>query len=301
MCALVAADHFSPAERRVTPADAPRWFFDSILYGLVLLQVLNVLALGFLVSRLRWIGPPEIANSLANLFAVRVMVGANFCCAAICPAHELIHRRPRWQRMLGRLLLATVFYDHFAIAHKRAHHAMLGSALDPSIAHAGECFEDFFRRVAVQQWRIAWQADRQTFLSGVAVEAIWLAVYVWLFGLLAAAVFLRCAYHAVRILESVNYFQHYGLTETSGRSALTTWRNDSAVSLFLFLGLTRHADHHRRPGVHYPELRALAEGPIMPYGYWGMTVTVLRRNEWYRAWVDSQEKAYKDNGKRTDS
>jgi len=286
--ALFAIDCFGPSERRSVPADAPRWFFDGILYALVLLQILNILALGLLVSRLRWAGPYEITNSLADLLAVRIMAGANFCCAAICPAHEFIHRRRHWQRMLGRFLLATVFYDHFAIAHKRAHHAKLGSTLDPSTAVAGECYEDFFRRAAIQQWRSAWRADRQAALAGAAVEAVWLAAYAWLFGLLAAAVFLRCAYLAIRILESVNYFQHYGLTEASGRSRLTAWRNDSAVSLFLFLGLTRHADHHRHPGVPYPELRASDDEPVMPYGYWGMAVMVLRRNERYRAWAASQ-------------
>ncbi|WP_240502532.1 fatty acid desaturase [Methylocaldum sp. 14B] len=288
--ALFAVDCFGPSERRSVPADAPRWFFDGILYALVLLQILNVLALGLLVSRLRWAGPLEVANSLGDLLAVRIMAGANFCCAAICPAHEFIHRRRHWQRMLGRFLLTTVFYDHFAIAHKRAHHAKLGSTLDPSTAVAGECYEDFFRRAAIQQWRIAWRADRQAALAGAAVEAVWLAAYAWLFGLLAAAVFLRCAYLAIRILESVNYFQHYGLTEASGRSRLTAWRNDSAVSLFLFLGLTRHADHHRHPGVPYPELRASDDEPVMPYGYWGMAVMVLRRNERYRAWAASQER-----------
>jgi alkane 1-monooxygenase len=287
--ALFVADCFGPRERRSVPAAAPRLFFDGLLYALVLLQLLNVLALGLLASRLRWGDPIALADSLANLLAIRIMVGANFCCAAICPAHELVHRRRPWQRLLGRFLLATLFYDHFAIVHKRAHHAMLGSALDPSTAVAGESYESFFRRVVIEQWRIAWEKDRWNALAGAAVEAVWLAVYVWLFGLLAAAVFLHCAYTAVRILEAVNYFQHYGLTQASGRSHLAAWRNDSAVSLFLFLGLTRHADHHRRPGVSYPDLLASDQGPVMPYGYWGMAVMVLRRNEKYRAWADAQD------------
>ncbi|WP_051331706.1 fatty acid desaturase [Methylocaldum szegediense] len=286
--ALFLVDCFGPSERRLVPADAPPWFFDGILYVLVSLQALNVFALGLCVSRLKWAGPVEVMDSLGNLLAVRIMVGTNFCCAAICPAHEFIHRHRRWQRMLGRFLLVTVFFDHFAIAHKTAHHARLGSTLDPSTAAAGESYEDFFRRTAIHQWRIAWGVDRKATATGVAVEALWLVVYTWLFGLLAAVVYLRCAYLAVRILEAVNYFQHYGLTEGSGLSRLTAWRNDSAISLFLFLGLTRHADHHRRPGVPYPRLRALDEGPAMPCGYWGMAVMVLRRNEKYRSWMESQ-------------
>jgi alkane 1-monooxygenase len=283
MWAVIALDRFGPAERRTVPDAAPAWFFDGLLYLLVLLQVSNVLALGLMVSRLGWSSGSDILASLANLLAVRLMAGPNACCAAICPAHELIHRRGRWRKLLGRLLLASVCYDHFFVAHKRAHHAHLGSAQDPSTARLGESFDAFFRRTVVQQWRVAWRAGRRSVLAGMAAEAGWLVWYGWLFGPLAVLVFLNQSYHGVRVLEAVNYFQHYGLTEERpGVACPAAWRNDSAVSLFLFLGLTRHADHHRRPGVPYPQLRALAEGPEMPRGYLWMAMMVLRRDAAYR-------------------
>jgi alkane 1-monooxygenase len=287
MWLLVAADYFGPSERRTVPSGAPRWFFDGILYLLALLQVLNVFALGRMVSHLSWGTVPDVLASLVDLLSIRLMVSANFVCAGICPAHELIHRRSRWQRRLGRLLLASVCYDHFAVAHRRAHHARLGSPEDPSTARTGESFEEFCRRSMLQQWRIAWRADRRAVLAGALAEAGLLAACVWAFGVLAALVFLHQSHAAVRTLESVNYFQHYGLTEDSGHSRRTAWRNDSAVSLFLFIGLTRHADHHRRPGIPYPDLRPLADGPAMPHGYLGMAVWVQRRNDSYRAWTES--------------
>jgi alkane 1-monooxygenase len=285
MWVLVALDYFSPPEIRPVPAEAPRGFFDGILYLLALLQVLNVLALGGMVARLGWASPLDIGLSLLHLAAVRLMVGANFCCAAICPAHELIHRRNPWQRRLGRLLLMTLCYDHFAVSHQRAHHARLGSAEDPSTARLGESFEDFFRRTCAVQWHTAWRTDRRSMLTGVVIQAVWLGVYLGVFGPLALVMLLRESWAAVRTLEAVNYFEHYGLTQDSGRAELTAWRNDSAVSLFLFLGLTRHADHHRRPAAPYPALRVAEDGPVMPYGYLGMAVWVQRRNEGYRKWA----------------
>jgi alkane 1-monooxygenase len=309
MWLLIAMDRFSPKEQRAVPSDAPDWFFDGLLYILVLLQLSNVLALGWLVARLEWTSWPAISASLANLLVIRLLAGPNFCCAAICPAHELIHRRGRFQQLLGRLLLITVCYDQFYLAHQRAHHAQRGSAQDPSTAQPDENFKHFFRRAVVQQWRIAWQTQRRSVIQGVTIELGGLALYGWLFGPLALLVFLNQAYHGIRVLEAVNYFQHYGLIEKEERLEdhaepftkshrwrhsksgdilsgnhvpAIAWRNDSAISLFLFLGLTRHTDHHQRPGIHYSQLRASTEGPMMPLGYLGMAMMVLRRDQAYR-------------------
>jgi alkane 1-monooxygenase len=282
---LIAADRFGPNETRAVPASAPRWFFDGLLYVLAVLQVANVLALGLMVSSLAWGTPAELWAGFANLLAVRVLVGPDFCCAAICPAHELIHRRHRWQRLLGRLLLATVGYDHFFVAHRIGHHARLGSQDDPSTARADEDYEAFFRRSLARQWRIAWRSEPRAVLRGVAAELALLAGFGLLFGPLALFMLVYQALVAVRLLEAVNYFQHFGLTLDSGRAGAMAWDSDSAVSLFLFLGLTRHADHHRRPAVPYPDLRALPDGPRLPYGYLGMALWVKNRSAGYRRWA----------------
>lgn len=282
MIIVILLDRYGSTEHRMVPDEAPLWFFDGILYLLVLLQILNVLALGYMVSRLGWSSLETASLSLLHLLVIRLMAGPNACCAAICPAHELIHRRKRWQKYLGRLLLTTVCYDHFYVSHKRAHHAHLGGKHDPSTAFRGERFDDFFHRSIREQWRMAWQTDRATVLQGVAVELGWVGIQLGLFGPLAALVFLNQSYHGVRVLEAVNYFQHYGLTRVQQHLPAAAWRNDSAVSLFLFIGLTRHADHHLRPGIPYPGLRALAEGPNMPRGYLWTAMLVLRRDEVFR-------------------
>lgn len=285
--ALIAADRFGPEERRLVPATAPRAFFDGLLYALAALQVMNILGLGYLVSRLSFATIPEIWEGLANLLAVRILVGTNSCCGAIAPAHELIHRRRRWQRLLGRSLLMTVCYDHFFVAHRLGHHARLGSGEDPSTARLDESYPAFFRRSVRRQWQIAWQVGRRTVLKGLAAELLLLTVFGIWFGPLALFMLLYQAVVAVKLLEAVNYFQHLGLTLDSGRSAATAWRSDSAVSLFLFLGLNRHADHHRRPAVPYPELRALPNGPELPYGYLGMALWIKNRSDGYRRRVMS--------------
>lgn len=283
--ALIAADRFGPSETRSVPGEAPRWFFDGLLYVLASLQMANVLALGLMVSNLAWDNAEGILASVANLLAVRVLVGPDFCCAAIAPAHELIHRRRRWQRLLGRLLLVTVCYDHFFVAHRIGHHARLGSRDDPSTARGDETYEVFFRRSCWQQWREAWRQEPRSVLRGLAAELALLAGFGLLFGPLALFMLAYQALVAVRLLEAVNYFQHFGLTLDSGRAAMTAWNSDSAVSLFVFLGLPRHADHHRRPAAPFPELRAVADGPRLPYGYLGMAWWVKNRSSGFRRWA----------------
>jgi alkane 1-monooxygenase len=282
---LIAADRFGPDETRPVPASAPRWFFDGLLYGLVALQVANILALGAMVSELTWGTAAEFWTNAANLTALRILAGPDFCCAAIAPAHELIHRRRRGQRLLGRLLLGSVGYDHFYVAHRLGHHARLGSGDDPSTAWPDEGYEAFFRRSLVTQWRLARRSEPRAVARGVAAELAYFLGFGLVFGPVALIVLVWQALVAVRLLEAVNYFQHFGLTLDSGRAAATAWNCDSAVSLFLFLGLTRHADHHRRPAVPYPDLRSLPDSPRLPYGYLGMALWVKNRSAGYRRWV----------------
>lgn len=282
---LIAADRWGPAERRMVPPEAAGWFFDAVLYALVVLQILNIGAMGWMVSRLAWDTPPDVLAAAADLVALRILMGSNSCCAAIAPAHELTHRRHRLQRLLGRILLVTVGYDHFHIAHRWGHHAKLGSAEDPSTARADESYPAFVKRAVVAQWRIAWRAEPRAAMTGLAAEVVLGMGLLWGFGPLAAFAWGYQAVVAVRLLEAVNYFQHLGLTQDSGRAGATAWRSDSAVSLFVFLGLNRHADHHRRPGVPYPELRSLGEGPELPFGYFGTAFWVKNRDAGFRRWA----------------
>ena len=50
--------------------------------------------------------------------------------AGAVTGHELIHRRSPAQRWLGRVLLASVLYEHFYTEHLRGHHVRVGTAAD---------------------------------------------------------------------------------------------------------------------------------------------------------------------------
>jgi alkane 1-monooxygenase len=73
---------------------------------------------------------------------------------------------------------------------------------------------------------------------------------------------------AVRLLEAVNYFEHWGLGRTTRRvRTVDSWDTDSWFTLYTLVGLSRHADHHAYASRPYQQLRYFEESPKLPYGY----------------------------------
>ncbi|MFM8331545.1 MAG: fatty acid desaturase, partial [Candidatus Methylumidiphilus sp.] len=106
-------------------------------------------------------------------------------------------------------------------------------------------------------------------LAGIAIQ----------FGWLAALLFLYPAWAAVRMLEAVNYIQHYGLQRSAAKfGPADAWATDSWFTLHTFIGLSRHADHHISAGQPYARLRHCAESPRLPHGYFVSVLHVRLSN-----------------------
>lgn len=279
---LIILDCLSGPERRRVPSHIAEPFLSLVLGLIAVLAPVNLVALGFFVMKL-----PEAFVSEAwwvtgvDLLALRMLAGTTLCCSVIAPAHELMHRRSRWVRRVARGLLILVFSDVFYFAHGGGHHRYLGEAQDPSSARLGESYGEFFKRSLLTQWRQVRTLHPKAFRQGLGVQCLLVLIFGFVFGPLAALVWLYLSWVAVRLLEAVNYFQHYGLTAESALGHHTAWRCDGAVSYFLFLGLTRHADHHRRPMAPFSELTAEEDGPELPTGYLGTAVWVKNHSKSY--------------------
>lgn len=260
---------------------------SAILALIAILAALNVLALGHFVSVL--LDPSthqEVWVLLLDLLALRMLGGTTFCCAVIAPAHELMHRRSRWVRRLSRAMLMLVFADVFYLSHGAGHHRHLGSKRDPSTARSGETYPLFLKRSLKAQWYLAKEYFPIAFRRGVITQLVLLLSFTLAFGIPAAMVWVYLSGVAICLLEAVNYFQHYGLIEGTGFEKHTAWRCDRGVSFFLFLGLTRHSDHHRRPKATCTELRHLGEGPELPLGYLGTAIWVKNHSRSYGRMAD---------------
>lgn len=294
---LLWLDWRGPRLTEQTLGAAPEGYYNALLYALVCLQCANIVLMLAFVAKLPWQTPADFGNGLVNLMLLRFLVGASSGTSGIVVAHELIHREAKLQQGLGHLLLYGVCYDHFVIAHQRGHHEHLGLPEDVATARYGESFAAYWQRVYRGYLTFAWRAECErlgvsgTFwqigqlqnkvLHGLVVEMTLLTAALACFGWLAAAMFLYQAFAAVRILEAVNYFQHWGLEdERAGHSY--GWVTDSWLSRYALIGLSNHIGHHQNAASRYYEVPYSERGPKLPYGYFVMNLWVKLRNASYR-------------------
>lgn len=294
----VAADVWSPGERRQPAATLPGWPFDSVLYALAAMQLAIV---GLWVHMVATHGFWRI-DTLAGL----LLVGVNSGYSGIVVAHELIHRPQAHMQLLGRLLLGSVLYEHFFTEHIRGHHARVGTADDPATARFGEPAHRFFFRTVPAQLRSAWRLECRRLgdermrswdarllasrvVHGLAAEWGFAAAILVGLGTGAFAAYLLQALIAVRLLETVNYFEHWGLARTARRvRTIDSWDTDSWFTLYTLVGLSRHADHHAYASRPYQQLRFFDQSPKLPYGYFGSALMAMFLNGRFRARLEAE-------------
>jgi alkane 1-monooxygenase len=98
-------------------------------------------------------GVTEITRSIVNLIVLRILVGTTSGSSALIVAHELIHRSQRHKQVLGKMLLYTVCYEHFVIAHLQGHHLSVATPEDIATAKLDENFNSYWKRVIVEHAR----------------------------------------------------------------------------------------------------------------------------------------------------
>ena len=203
-------------------------------------------------------------------------------------AHELIHRRDRAQRVLGGLMLASVWYGGFKLEHTRWHHVHVSTPNDPSSAARGDTVYGQVPRAmwlnTIQAWRLGKAAaeKRGRALPWLSHEVMgWclisllmtvLAGLTW--GGLAAVAFVLQGVLAAALLEVINYVEHYGLRREmreDGRyvppGVTHSWDCDYWLSNAILIQLPRHADHHTHPSRAFNQLQLNEPSPVLPYGY----------------------------------
>jgi alkane 1-monooxygenase len=284
----VVIDMWSPAEDRQPAATLRAWPFDAILY---VLAALHLVILALLVTHVARHG-----FWTWDTFVALTLVGVNSGYSGIVVAHELIHRSQAHLHLIGRVLLGSVLYEHFSTEHLRGHHVRVGTAEDAATAHFGESATRFLLRTVPAQFRSAWRLEcnrlgdpamrwwdrrmlRHRVVHGLVLEWTVAAAILVALGPGAFAAYLIQAAVAVRLLEAVNYFEHWGLTRRNRRIAtMDSWDTASRFTLYTLVGLSRHADHHAVASRPYQQLRYFEESPKLPYGYFGTVVFLLARN-----------------------
>jgi alkane 1-monooxygenase len=217
-------------------------------------------------------------------------------------AHELMHRRNKWDRGLAELLTWSVTYTHFCVEHIYGHHKKVATPDDPASARFDEPVYAFIPRSLLggllSFWRIEselvrrkskrtqWYRDRR-----VRYVLEWLIGYACIglcFGAMGGLYWLMIGLTAATMLEIVNYVEHYGLEREQNalgkyeRVKLHhSWSSTHRITGWLLFGLPRHADHHFLASRPYSILRNYADTPQLPAGYAAMFLLSLVPPLWF--------------------
>jgi alkane 1-monooxygenase len=306
-CAVLVLDGLNIKSTWLADKGYQGFFYDGILYALFLLQLINIALMLHFVSQLHWQTQADVLVSIVNLIAVRFLVATSSGTSGIVVAHELIHRPQVHMRLMGRLLLCTVCYEHFDITHKRGHHQNLCLLDDIATARLGENFKTYWRRVYFGYLRYAWQSEQKRLsyapamakflqnqvLRGLLFEGVLLVLIAAVFGWLAVLMFIYQAIAAVRILEAVNYFQHWGLCD--GRFGNSYgWVSSSWLTRHILMGLSYHIGHHEDEGKRFFEISYSDAGPKLPYGYFVMNLWIKLDNASYQKMALHELQCFRD-------
>ena len=268
--------------------------YDLVLYAMVPTQfALLALYLTKIAA-----GAPTAVEAIGWTMSMGMACGV----LGINVAHELGHRRRRYEQRMAKALLTTSLYAHFFIEHNRGHHARVSTPDDPASARYGETLYTFFVRSIVGAWLSAWELERDRLeRRGERVyswrnemvrlqiaQVSFVALIAVAFGPIATVGFVAAAGIGALLLETVNYIEHYGLTRRrfdDGRYErvlpIHSWNSNHPVGRIVLFELTRHSDHHANARRRYQVLRHFDESPQLPTGYPGMMVLAWFPPLWF--------------------
>ena len=288
------------------------WSYVPIQYALTGFFLLKLSAGGFSGPGIGAIGSltgAEFSTGLNSILWIVGLIGATLSLGisnggiGFTVAHELIHRSSKFEQWLGRALLLTTLYMHFAIEHVYGHHKHVGTEEDAATARRGETFYRFLIRSVPDQYRSAWEIERKRLkqkkkgfwsysnemLGFQVTQLAWMGLIVWLMSPMVALIYLVNCILAFSLLEAVNYLEHYGLErEKDERDRYKkvdhhhSWNSDHVVSRMFLFELSRHSDHHMVASRHYQVLRSLDDSPQLPTGYPGMILLAVIPPLWFR-------------------
>ena len=233
---------------------------------------------------------------------VFILVQLSVFCVGV--GHEMLHRRDKWLRRLGDVLMGTIAMPHWYTEHVYVHHPHVATPLDWTRPTQGQSFHSYFLKIGlgsyvgaarVQHERMArrglpfWHWSNPCW-RWVALLVVWIGLCLTIGGWLGLTVWALQALHGIYTLRVVDYIQHYGLQRrrlpNGGYEQIRphhSWNFSNATDYFMFSG-QRHSDHHRHPARPYPLLQEYPDetAPRLPSDYRAMAFLALRPAAWFR-------------------
>jgi alkane 1-monooxygenase len=274
------------------------WLMDALLHLNTALSVLMLIAFvwaispGDLFGLGAWVQNQfgydaldvRATNTSLDYFGAAYSLGMVLAIETMVIGHELVSRT--WDPIsmfTGRWAFALMFGTNFATEHVYGHHANLGFPdLDPVSVRRGRNFWWFTTVGTLNQWKNGWEFEVKR-LHNKGKSALSFdnqVMRAWLRGLVVAALiyaaggWIALGYYFVAIvvakllLESLNYFSHYGIVREPGQPIAVrhTFSDNYWMSNLLMYNLGRHGHHHSGP-IPYHQLKANPTMPMTPYNY----------------------------------
>lgn len=258
--------------------------YDIQIYAIVPIQLLTLTLFLFSMQE----------ADLTSADRTGRIIAMGLCCGilGINVGHELGHRLKWYERWMAKINLMTSLNMHFMHEHNNHHHKVVSTPEDPATARYGEPLYLFWFRSITGVYRWAWKLERNRLrhkgipffslknqmITDHLLQMGLLLMIAYFFGMATMAYFIMAALIGHLILETVNYIEHYGLrrAKIGNRyervSPRHSWNSDHVIGRLHLFELSRHSDHHHRPGRKYQILRHMDESPQMPTGYPGMMI-----------------------------
>ncbi len=268
--------NFTPAEKELAQEDP---FYDFAIGLMVPLHLYVIYE--FLVA----ITAPDLTTT--NMIAYVLTMGTILGVSGINIGHELGHKTKSPIKMfLAHVMLTTAVQNHFIPYHNGAHHRDVATPADLTSAEEGDIFYFFALRSQIGGYFKTWGLEAKR-LKAQGKNPVWnpMIIYTALpilllvgiffaFGGFATLCYFCASVFGISILESQNYFSHYGLRRkklANGRYERVkpehSWNSDHLIGRVLLFELTRHSDHHYMGATPYQTLQSEADSPKLPYGY----------------------------------
>ncbi len=268
--------------------------YDYLLYLIVLLQIptLFFFLYSFTNSSL------QIIDIIGRITAMGMLCGT----FGINVAHELGHRKNKFEQALAKISLLSSLYMHFFIEHNKGHHKNVATPKDPSSARYNESVYMFYGRTIIFSYLSAWHiANDEMKKKGLSifniknemlqVQLIQLSFIIFIytiFGSWVTIYFIAAAIMGILLLETVNYIEHYGLQrQTTGENKFErtmphhSWNSNHVIGRVLLFELSRHSDHHYLASRKYQILKHHDNAPQLPTGYPGSMLLALIPPLWF--------------------
>ena len=290
---LFGSDENNPPEEIVPQLEEDK-YYRLLTYLTVPMHFIVLIAMAWFVG----------THSLSAWAVVGLaLIAGSYSGLGINTAHEMGHKKPKFEQLLAKIVLAVPAYGHFCIEHNRGHHTYVATTEDPASSRMGESIYHFVLREIPGSFKRGWQQEAERLnklgksswsidndiLQSFAISLVLQGTLVALFGWVMIPFLLIHNVWAWFQLTSANYIEHYGLLREklpNGRYERCqphhSWNANYIFSNIALFHLERHSDHHANPTRRYQSLRNFDDIPQLPNGYYGMYLVAYIPWLWYK-------------------